>query len=422
MPDRRRVVITGVGAITPIGLTACGLWSGLRAQRSRVREISRFDPSLFRSHLAAQVDDFQPLDFLEARRTRRLDRFGQFSVAAARLALEDSELDLPAEDRERVGAMMGTALGGVGYAEEQCSVFYGGSVKDVDPALALMVFGGASSCNIAIEFGVMGPNSTNAMSCASGTIAIGEAFRQIRDGYADVMLGGGAEAPLFPLCFGAFALIRAMSTRNDDPGTASRPFDRDRDGFVMGEGASVLVLEERGRAIARGARIYAEVAGFGMSNDAYHMTAPRPDGAQARRSIELALADAALPATAVDLVSAHASATPLGDRAEARALGNVFGAHTPLVFATKGLHGHALGATPAMETVLLALALARGWAPPSTNLDEPDADVALRFTGAAAVPVRARYGVKNAFGFGGINVSLVLGAPPDPLEQRAPRA
>ncbi|HLB10368.1 MAG TPA: beta-ketoacyl synthase N-terminal-like domain-containing protein, partial [Gemmatimonadaceae bacterium] len=258
-------MITGVGAITPIGLAADGLWDGLRAQRSKVREISRFDPALFRSRLAAQVDDFVPGDFLEAKRMKRLDRFGQFSVAAARLALEDSDIDLAAEDRERIGAMMGTALGGVGYAEEQCSVFYTGSVKDVDPALALMVFGGASSCNIAIEFGVMGPNSTNAMSCASGTIAIGEAFRQIRDGYADVMLGGGAEAPLYPLCYGAFALIRAMSTRNDDPCTASRPFDRDRDGFVMGEGASVLVLEERSRAIARGAKIYGEVAGFGMS-------------------------------------------------------------------------------------------------------------------------------------------------------------
>src|SRR5450432_1756383 len=310
---RRRVVISGVGAITPIGLAVEGLWDGLRAQRSKVREISRFDSSLFRSRLAAQVDDFVPGDFLEAKRTKRLDRFGQFSVAAARLAIEDSEIDLAAEDRERIGAMMGTALGGVGYAEEQCSVFYTGNVKDVDPALALMVFGGASSCNIAIEFGVMGPNSTNAMSCASGTIAIGEAFRQIRDGYADVMLGGGAEAPLYPLCYGAFALIRAMSTRNDDPCTASRPFDKDRDGFVMGEGASVLVLEERSRAIARGAKIYGEIAGFGMSNDAYHMTAPRPDGTQAARSMRRALEDAGVNADEVGYVNAHGSSTPLND-------------------------------------------------------------------------------------------------------------
>jgi 3-oxoacyl-[acyl-carrier-protein] synthase II len=410
MPDRRRVVITGVGAITPIGLTACGLWSGLRAQRSRVREISRFDPSLFRSHLAAQVDDFQPLDFLEARRTRRLDRFGQFSVAAARLALEDSELDLPAEDRERVGAMMGTALGGVGYAEEQCSVFYGGSVKDVDPALALMVFGGASSCNIAIEFGVMGPNSTNAMSCASGTIAIGEAFRQIRDGYADVMLGGGAEAPLFPLCFGAFALIRAMSTRNDDPGTASRPFDRDRDGFVMGEGASVLVLEERGRAIARGARIYAEVAGFGMSNDAYHMTAPRPDGTQAARSMRRALDDAHVTAADVCYVNAHGSSTPLNDSTETLAIKQVFGdrAYAIPMSGTKGYYGHALGASGAIEAAICALALTNDWLPPTVNLANADAACDLDYIKSDGRPSCPDVVLSNSFGFGGINAALVL--------------
>jgi 3-oxoacyl-[acyl-carrier-protein] synthase II len=410
MPDRRRVVITGVGAITPIGLTACGLWSGLRAQRSRVREISRFDPSLFRSHLAAQVDDFQPLDFLEARRTRRLDRFGQFSVAAARLALEDSELDLPAEDRERVGAMMGTALGGVGYAEEQCSVFYGGSVKDVDPALALMVFGGASSCNIAIEFGVMGPNSTNAMSCASGTIAIGEAFRQIRDGYADVMLGGGAEAPLFPLCFGAFALIRAMSTRNDDPGTASRPFDRDRDGFVMGEGASVLVLEERGRAIARGARIYAEVAGFGMSNDAYHMTAPRPDGTQAARSMRRALDDAHVTAADVGYVNAHGSSTPLNDSTETLAIKQVFGdrAYAIPMSGTKGYYGHALGASGAIEAAICALALTNDWLPPTVNLANADAACDLDYIKSDGRPSCPDVVLSNSFGFGGINAALVL--------------
>ena len=231
---RRRVAVTGIGAVTPIGTTNEGLWAGLRAQRSAVGHVTRFDPTAFRSHTAAEVNDFRPADFMEQRRARRLDRFGQFSVAAARMALDDARIDLGAEDRERIGTMMGTALGGVGYAEEQLGVFLAGGVKSVDPLLALMVFGGASSCNIAIEFGAMGPNSTNAMSCASGTIAIGDAFRQVRDGYADVMLCGGAEAPLWPLCFGAFAIIRAMSTRNDDPTSASRPFDKDRDGFVMG--------------------------------------------------------------------------------------------------------------------------------------------------------------------------------------------
>jgi 3-oxoacyl-[acyl-carrier-protein] synthase II len=227
------------------------------------------------------------------------------------------------------------------------------------------------------------------------------------------MLACGVETPLAPLTFGAFAAIRALSERNAEPARASRPFDRERDGFVMAEGAALLVLESYELAQRRGARIYAELLGYGTTNDAYHMTAPRPDGAQARRSIALALADARLPPTAIDLVSAHASATPLGDRAEARALRDAFGAYAPLVFATKGMHGHALGATPAIETGLLALALARGCAPPSTNLDQPDADTGLRFTAAFPVPVRARYGLKTAFGFGGMNVSLVLGAPED---------
>lgn len=287
----RRVVVTGIGAITPIGIAREGLWTGLRAERSAVGPVTRFDPSIFRSRVAAEVNDFVPGDHLEERRVKRLDRFAQFAVAATRLALEDADLSLAREDRERVGSMMGSALGGVAYAEEQLGRFIAGGLRAVDATLALAVFGGSASCNVAIEFGVLGPNSTNGMSCASGTIAIGDGFRAIRDGYADVMLCGGAEAPLSTLCFGAFALIRAMSTRNDDPGSASRPFDRDRDGFVMGEGASVLVLEERDRALARGAPVYAEIVGYGITNDGHHMTAPRPDGSQAARAMRLALAD-----------------------------------------------------------------------------------------------------------------------------------
>jgi len=289
-------------------------------------------------------------------------------------------------------------------------VFYTGSVKDVDPALALMVFGGASSCNIAIEFGVMGPNSTNAMSCASGTIAIGEAFRQVRDGYADVMLGGGAEAPLYPLCYGAFALIRAMSTRNDDPCTASRPFDRDRDGFVMGEGASVLVLEERSRAIARGAKIYGEVVGFGMSNDAYHMTAPRPDGTQAARSMKRALDDAGVSAGEIGYVNAHGSSTPLNDSTETLAIKQVFGerAYEVPVSGTKGYYGHALGASGAIEAAICGLAMSRDWLPPTVNLANADAACDLDYikrVGRAGCPEVV---LSNSFGFGGINAALVF--------------
>jgi 3-oxoacyl-[acyl-carrier-protein] synthase II len=250
--ERRRVVVTGIGVVTPIGITGEAMWAGLQAGRSAVRGITRFDPSIYRSQIAAEID-YDPSDFLEAKRVKRLDRFGQFVVTSAKLAVEDAELNLDAEDRERIGSTMGTALGGVGFAEEQFIVLKNEGIKNVAVTLATNVFGGAASCNVAIELGVQGPNSTNAMSCASGTMAIGQGFREIRDDYADVMICGGAEAPLSQLCFGAFAIIRAMSTRNDDPTAASRPFDRTRDGFVMGEGSAVVVLEEYERAKSRGA-------------------------------------------------------------------------------------------------------------------------------------------------------------------------
>lgn len=408
--NSRRVVITGIGAITPIGLEREGLWEGLRARRSAVRSLTRFDPSIFRSHNAAEVSDFVPSDHLEARRAKRLDRFGQFSVIASRMAVDDSGLDLVREDRERVGAMMGTALGGVGYAEDQLGVFLREGLRAVDATLALAVFGGASSCNIAIEFGVQGPNSTNAMSCASGTIAIGDAFRQIRDGYADVMIAGGAEAPLAPLCFGAFALIRAMSTRNDDPAHASRPFDKDRDGFVMGEGASVLILEEHDRAVARGARIYAEILGFGQTNDAHHMTAPRPDGSQAARAMRLALADAHVAPGEIGYVNAHASSTPLNDPTETLAIKQVLGDHAAQVpvSGTKGYYGHALGASGAIEAAICALALERAWLPPTVNLDVADAACDLPHVTGAGADRGVEHLVSNSFGFGGINAALVM--------------
>lgn len=408
--ERRRVAITGIGAITPIGLGRDGLWDGIRAQRSAVRAVTRFDPSPFRTQIAAEVDDFHAADHMEAKRAKRLDRFGQFSVAAARMAVADAGLDLAAEDRERVGAMMGTALGGVGYAEEQLGNFITRGLRAVDATLALAVFGGAASCNIAIEFGVSGPNSTNAMSCASGTMAIGEALRQIRHGYADVMLAGGAEAPLAPLCYGAFALIRAMSTRNDDPARASRPFDRDRDGFVMGEAATVLVLEAWDRAVARGAPIYAELCGYGTTNDAHHMTAPLPGGAQAARAMRLALDDARIAPHDVGYVNAHGSSTPLNDPSETAAIKQVLGDHARriAVSGTKGYYGHALGASGAVEAAICALALERRWLPPTVNLSAPDPACDLDYIPGEGRPGDPAFAMSNSFGFGGINASLVL--------------
>lgn len=406
----RRVVITGIGAITPIGLGREGLWSGLRAERSAVGELTRFDPSPFRSHLAAEVNDFVPTDHLEERRSRRFDRFAQFAVVSSRMALDDARIVLEREDRERIGAMMGSALGGVAYAEDQMSKFMTGGIRAVDATLALAVFGGAASCNIAIEFGVYGPNSTNAMSCASGTIAVGEGFRAVRDGYADVMIAGGAEVPLSTLCYGAFALIRAMSTRNDDPATASRPFDRDRDGFVMGEGAAVLILEERERALARGAPIYAEVMGFGMTNDGHHMTAPRPDGSQAARAMRLALSDAHVEAPEIEYVNAHGSSTPLNDPTETLALKQVLGdqVYRVPVSGTKGYYGHALGASGAIEAAICALALDRKWLPPTVNLSSPDPACDLDYVAGSGRVAEPETILTNSFGFGGINASLVM--------------
>lgn len=410
MAEPRRVVITGLGPVTPIGIGRESFWQGLRACRSAVRTITRFDPSPFRSRIAAEVDDFDPVDWVGPKRAKRMDRCSQFAMAAARLALADAALDLSREDPDRAGAMMGTALGGVSFAEEEHSRFVREGLRAVDPGLALTVFTGASSCNLAIEFGISGPNLTNGMSCASGAIAIGEASRAIRRGEADVMLAGGSEAPLAELTFGAFALIRAMSTRNDDPATASRPFDRDRDGFVMAEGATILVLEERERALARGAPIYLEICGFGSTNDAFHMTAPRPDGRQAARAMQLALSEGGVEAGEVSYVNAHGSSTPLNDSTETLAIHQVFGesARRLAISGSKGYYGHALGASGAFEAAICALASQRRWLPPTVNLFAADPACDLDYLPGEGRAADPEYLLSNSFGFGGINASLLF--------------
>ena len=410
MAERRRVAVTGIGAVTPIGIGRDGLWDGLRRERSAVKTLTRFDPAMWRSHNAGEVNEFNALDFIEAKKARRLDRFGAFAVAASRQAQVDAQLDLAKEDGERVGVMMGSALGGIRFAEEQLRIFLKEGIKGLDPSLALNVFSGAASCYIAIELGAQGPNSTNAMSCASGTIAIGDAFRAIRDDYADVMFAGGAEAPLAPLCFGAFSIIRAMSTRNEDPAGASRPFDKDRDGFVMGEGAAVLILEELGRAMARGAHIYAEVTGFGSSNDAHHMTAPRPDGAQASRTMRLALRDAGAVPPDVSYINAHGSSTPLNDPTETLAIKDTFADHAPRlrVSSSKGYYGHPLGASGAIELAITALALDRQWLPPTLNHAAPAVGCDLDYIPNHGRNADVEFAMSNSFGFGGINAAVLL--------------
>lgn len=409
----RRVVVTGLGLVTPIGIGTEAVWDRLHTTRSAVATITRFDASPFRSHIAAEINDFDAVAMLSAKQARRTDRCSQLALAAARLALDDAHLDLATEAADRVGVMMGTALGGIGFAEQENTKYVRGGAREVDPLLALTVFGGAVSCNIAITHGVSGVNATNAMSCASGTLAIGEAFRAVASGQADVVLAGGSEAPLYPLCYGSFSLIRAMSTRNDDPATASRPFDTGRDGFVMAEGAAVLVLESLEHAQARGAPIYAEVAGYGLTNDAHHMTQPRPDAREAIRAMRLALAEAHCAPDEVDWVCAHGSSTSLNDSTEARAIRAVFAEHTDRlpVSGTKGWHGHALGASGAIETAIGCLSIARGWVPPTLNCVEADPAGQLCQVPAGGLALRPRAVLKNSFGFGGCNATLLLRAP-----------
>lgn len=407
----RRIVVTGIGAVTPIGTGADGLWEGVRNGASGVRTITRFDTSQIPTTVAAEIDDFDPLDFFEAKLARRMDRFAQLALASADLALRDADLSLDRNGlHRRIGVTIGTALGGVAGAEKQHEEYVRHGLRAVDPSLALIVFGGSGSSNIAIRYGLTGPSNANSNSCSSGAIAIGEAYRYIRDGYADVMLSAGAEAPLYELTFSAFSIIKSMS-RNPDPATACRPFDLQRDGFVMGEGGAVLVLEELGHALKRGAPIYCEVLGYSCNNDAHHMVAPRPGGECAVRVMKDALHEANLDPSGVDYVNAHGSSTVLNDKTETTALKKVFGIHSSRIpiSATKSMHGHALGASGAIEAAIVALAFRKNFLPPTIHLAMPDPECDLDYvpnTGRNAILNTA---LSNSFGFGGINASLVFG-------------
>jgi 3-oxoacyl-[acyl-carrier-protein] synthase II len=407
-----RVVITGIGVLTAAGQGSGILWNAVLEGRSFARRISRFDPSAYQSQIAAEIDGFEPRDWMDARSAHRLDLFAQFGVAVARQAACDAGLPTSSSDSARTGVSLGSALGGVPCAERQHASFLEAGIRSVAPNLAISVYGGAGGANVAIQLGMRGPNIANASSCASGAIAVGDAFRLIQRGDADVMLAGGVEAPLAPLTFGAFSLIKAMSARNDEPGNASRPFDKDRDGFVMGEGACLLVLEERQRAITRGVRIYAEILGYAQTNDAYHMTAPRPDGADAARAIVLALADAGTDPQEIEYVNAHATGTPLGDAAESRAVGRALGAHGELVpvSGTRGVYGHPLGASGAIEVAISALALFHGVLPGTTNLHSQDPACPVNVIAPQPRESLIARALTTSFGFGGVNAALVLGA------------
>ena len=419
MIDRRRVWITGIGLVTPIGTGVPAFAQGLRTARSPIKRIDRFDPSAFRSQVAAQIDDFDPLDHMDPKTARQLERFSHFGLVAGRLALADAGLvpsgvNMP--ERERIGIYLGSALGGIAYAEGQHERYMERGIKAVAPNLALAVFGGAAPANLGIALDVRGPILSTANSCASGAVALGEALGAIRAGQIDAAIAGGAEVPLSPLAFGAFDIIRALSPgSNDDPEHAARPFDRRRDGFVMGEGAALLVLEADDVARRRGVEPYAELLGYGATSDAHHMVQPRADGLEAARAASIALADAGVEPDEIDYVSAHASSTPIGDVAEARALVRALGerAASVPVSGTKALYGHPLGASGAIEAAICALAIRDGWAPPTVNLEEPDPDTAALLPGLLREGRSGTYRrvLSTSFGFGGLNAAIVLGAP-----------
>jgi 3-oxoacyl-[acyl-carrier-protein] synthase II len=418
MTDRRRVWVTGIGIVTAIGTGVDAFRAGLRAGVSPIRAIDRFDPSPFRSHVAAQVDDFDPLAWMPPKTARQLDRFSQFGLVAGRLALDDANLapgSGGSASPERIGIYLGSALGGIAYAEEQHKRYLERGVRAVAPNLALAVFGGAAPANLGIALDVRGPILSTANSCASGSVAIGEALGDLRDGRVDAAIAGGCEIPLSPLAFGAFDIIRALSSgRNDDPGHAARPFDRGRDGFVMGEGAALLVLESADVATERGAVPYAEVLGYGATSDAHHMVQPRADGTEAARAASIAMADASVDPGAIDYVNAHASSTPLGDVAEARAIALALGeraADVP-VSGTKALYGHPLGASGAIEAAICVLTIRDGLAPATANLVDPEAEVAALLPGLLRADRPGRYDtvLSTSFGFGGLNAALVFGA------------
>jgi 3-oxoacyl-[acyl-carrier-protein] synthase II len=411
---RRRVVITGLGPITCIGKGVEGFWKGILAEKTGISPIVNFDVGAFGVRVAGQVQNWDPEEFFPAHRLKRLDRYAQFSVASAKLALDDAGLEYSHDKpNDRIGVSFGTALGGVCKAEEQYIRFLKKGPRGVQPTLAVQVFGGSAHSNIAIDFGLRGVGTTNSNSCASGTVSVGEALRYIRDDFADVVVAGGAEAPLTTITIGAFDIIKTMS-RNADPQTASRPFDKLRDGFVMGEGAASLILEELEHARRRGAKIYAEVLGYSLNNDAFHMTTPLPTGDSCIRAMRDALADAHVSGDQIDYVNAHASSTQLNDSAETMSIKAVFGerAYKIPVSGTKGYTAHPLGATGAMEATICALALDRQWVPPTINYQNPDPTCDLDVVPNHGRATELNYVMSNSFGFGGINASVVLGRAP----------
>jgi 3-oxoacyl-[acyl-carrier-protein] synthase II len=407
----RRVVITGLGAVTPIGNSPAEFWQSLLAGRSGIGPITHFDASRHDCRIAGEVKGFDPLDYLDRKDVKRTDRFVHLAMAATRQALEDADFRITALNAEQVGVILGTGIGGIRVLEEQQTIYLQKGPDRCSPFMVPMMIANMAAGHLAIHFGAKGPNSCTVTACASGSNAIGDAFRLIQRGEVQAAITGGTEAAVTPLSMAGFSAMKALSTRNDTPEQACRPFDRDRDGFVMGEGAGILVLEELEHARARGAKIYAEIVGYGLTCDAHHMTNPAPGGEGAARAMRLALKDAGLQPGDVQHINAHATSTPLGDIAEVQAIKSVFGEHAPrlAISATKSMTGHLLGGAGGIATVATALAIHHGWVPPTLNLDNPDPECeGLDFVPHKGRQMAVEAALVNAFGFGGHNVTLAL--------------
>jgi 3-oxoacyl-[acyl-carrier-protein] synthase II len=406
--NRVRVVVTGMGVVTPVGIGIESFWQNIITGISGIAPITRFDASKHDSQIAGEVKGFDPLQWLEKKEARKMDLFIHFAVAAAQMAYDDSGLKVTDDNRERVGVFVGTGIGGIPALEESHRILLEKGPGRISAFFIPSIITNMASGQISIRFGMKGPNSCVCTACATGNHAIGDSFRIIQRGEADVMLAGGSEAVISPLTIGGFCSMKALSTRNDEPTRASRPFDKERDGFVMGEGSGLLVLEELEYAKRRNAKIYAELVGYGMSADAFHITQPAPDGAV--RSMRLALKDAQVTPSQVNYINAHGTSTPAGDVNETVAVKTVFNEHARSVpmSSTKSMTGHLLGAAGGIESVITVLAVSRGILPPTINYETPDPECDLDYVPNTARRAEVRYALTNSFGFGGTNASLLF--------------
>jgi 3-oxoacyl-[acyl-carrier-protein] synthase II len=407
---KRRVVITGVGMITPLGVSTDESWDGLIAGRPGIKKITQFDASAFPTQIAGEVVGFNPEDHIEPKEIKKMDRFIHFALVAATMAMKDSGLKITAENAERTGVIVGSGMGGLHAIEHYHSVYLEKGPRRISPFFIPMLIVNLASGQISIRFGAKGPNSAPATACATGSHSIGDAFKIIQRGDADAMIAGGTEAVITPLGIGGFNAMKALSTRNHEPEKASRPFDIDRDGFIMGEGAGILILESLESATDRGARIYAEVAGYGMTADAYHITAPSPGGEGGARCMELALKDAGILASDIEYINAHGTSTKYGDEIETNAIKTVFGEHAYklCISSTKSMTGHLLGAAGGVEAVITVLCIHHDNVPPTINLDNPDPECDLDYIPNKARKMSVNYALTNSFGFGGTNACLVF--------------